>query len=100
MRRHRTTARCVAMTWRPILRLQFGRDNFVTTRGGGHASLGNGNPGAGSCVGVLCSGADQAACEMGRADGGRVSTGNWQGARNVPTAIWDIGKARAALAAG
>src|ERR1700687_4444954 len=80
--------------------LQFGRNGFVKRIGGWHDSLGNGNFDAGSCVGVLRTGTDETVREMGRVDGGGVSPGHWQGARDLPAAVWDIGEAWAALAAG
>src|SRR6267378_8618438 len=68
--------------------------------GGGDASLGDRNLDCGSCFGVLRAGADETAGEMGRVDGGGVSTGDRQGARDLPAAVRDFGKAWAALAAG
>src|SRR5882724_7509266 len=52
--------------------------------GGGDASLGDWNFDCGSCLGVLRAGADETAGEMGRVDGGGVSTGDRQGARDWP----------------
>src|SRR6266403_4094767 len=67
--------------------------------GGRDASLGDRNFDCGSCFGVLRAGADETAGEMGRVDGGGVSTGDRQGARDLPAAVRDSGKAWAALAA-
>src|SRR5260221_12206601 len=44
--------------------------------GGGHASMGDGNAGVGSCDGVLGAGTGEAVGEMGRVDGGRRSAGD------------------------
>src|SRR6267142_350085 len=89
-----------AITLRRVPTLQSGRDIFVRGLGGRHGSLGDGNSSAGDCDGVLGTGANEIACEVGRVDCRRVPPGHWEGAGDLPAAVWNIGETWAALAVG
>src|SRR5437879_2363818 len=74
--------------------------HFLRGLGGRHGSLGDGNSSAGDCDGVLGTGANEIASEVGRVDRRRVPAGDWEGARDLPAAVWNIGETWAALAVG